>query len=354
MFLGQILVVLAGGAAMGAVAFLAAPPIFRDHVRRAVGPVSDIVAHHLDEALTETLTIALTIGIGAAILTAAAVSWLLATRIARPIEDLSTTAEQLAAGDLHARATIPATDDELADLTTSFNAMAASLEYTEQTRRQLLSDLAHELRTPLATVEGYHEALRDGVVEADPATLAILADATDRLRRLIDDIAVVSRAEEGRLDLRMQTLDLRDLAQSAVDAARPTADAARVTFTCELLPDPVRVQGDPDRLAQALANLLANAIQHTPAGGRVTVSVRIDRRHAILEVTDTGAGIAAEHLPHLFQRFYRADPARRRSAGSGIGLTISRAIVTHHGGRLTAHSPGPDRGSTFTIQLPRA
>jgi two-component system, OmpR family, sensor histidine kinase BaeS len=164
----------------------------------------------------------------------------------------------------------------------------------------------------------------------------------------------VSRAEEGRLDLRMQPLDLRDLAQASVDAALPTADAAQVQLDCQTGAEPVRVEGDPDRLGQALANLLANAIQHTPAGGRVTVAVGTDHDHAVLDVTDTGAGIDPEHLPHLFQRFYRADPARSRSAGSGIGLTISRAIVAHHGGRLTANSPGPGEGATFTIQLPRS
>lgn len=354
MFLAQVLVVLAGGATLGAVAFVSAPPIFRDHVRRAVGPVSDVVAHHLDQALTETLMIALTIGIGASVVAAAGVSWLLAARIVRPIEDLSATAGQLAAGDLHARAGAPVADDELADLTAVFNAMATSLEETEQTRRQLLADLAHELRTPLATLEGYHEGLRDGVVHADPATLDVLADATDRLQRLIDDIALVSRAEEGRLDLRMQRLDLRDVAEAAVDAARPAADRSEVQLVCEAGVDPVQVEGDPDRLGQSLANLITNAIQHTPADGRVMVAVRVDHDHAVLDVADTGAGISADHLPHLFQRFYRADPARSRSAGSGIGLSISRAIVAHHGGRLTADSPGPGRGATFTIRLPIA
>lgn len=352
LFVGQLLVIVAGAATLGLVAFLVAPPIFQDHVRRAVGPVSDVVAGHLDAALSETLLLALTIGIGAAAAAAGAVSWLLATRIARPIEELSDTAGALAAGRLGARATPPVTDDELTDLTNAFNAMADALEHTEHTRRRLLADLAHELRTPLATIEGYHEGLADGVIDPDPATVDVLADATGRLRRLVEDVSLVSLAEEGRLPLDRRNLDLRDVAIHAVDAARPAAAYADVTLRQHLPDAPVTVDADPDRLAQVMANLLTNAIEHTPDGGAITVGVTSDARHAVVAVTDTGAGISPEHLPHIFQRFYRADPARRRARGSGIGLTVSRAIIQEHDGNLTATSPGEGSGTTFTLELP--
>ena len=352
LFIGQLLVILAGAATLGVVAFLVAPPIFHDHVQRAVGPVSDVVAGHLDAALSETLLLALTIGIVAAAATAAAVSWLLATRIAQPIEGLSDTADALAAGHLGARATPPVADDELTDLTAAFNAMADALQHTEQTRRRLLADLAHELRTPLATVEAYHEGLADGVIDPDPATVDVLADATSRLRRLVEDVSLVSRAEEGRLHLDLHPVDLRDLAINAIDAARATAATAGITLLHDLPDTPVTIDVDPDRLAQVLANLLANAIEHTPDRGTITVAVTSGDHRTVIEVTDTGAGISPHHLPHIFQRFYRADPARGRTRGSGIGLTISRAIIQGHGGDLTATSPGQGRGTTFSIALP--
>ena len=352
LFVGQLLVILAGAATLGVVAFLVAPPIFHDHVNRAVGPVSDVIASHLDAALSETLLLALAIGIGAAAAAAGAVSWLLATRIASPVEELSDVADALAAGHFDARATPPVADDELADLTGTFNAMADALEHTEQTRRRLLADLAHELRTPLATIEAYHEGLADGVVDPDVATVDVLAEATSRLRRLVEDVSLVSQAEEGRLPLDRRRLDLRDLVTNAIDAARPAADTAGVTLRHHLPAIPVTVDADPDRLAQVLANLLTNAIEHTPAHGTITVTVATEDHRAKVEVTDTGAGISPEHLPHVFQRFYRADPARSRPRGSGIGLTISRAIVQGHDGDLTATSPGEGGGTTFTLELP--
>lgn len=352
LFVGQLLVVLAGTATLGLVAFLVAPPIFRDHVRRAVGPVSDVVAGHLDTALTETLGLALVIGIAASVAAAAGVSWLLATRIARPVEELSRAADRLASGHLDARAGQPVTADELADLTRAFNGMAEALQHTDRSRRRLLADLAHELRTPLATVEAYHEGLADGVVALDSDTIAVLHDATGRLRRLVDDVAVVSQAEEGRLPLDLRPLDLRELATQAVQSARPAAEEAGLTLHLDLPEAPVVGEVDRDRLGQVLGNLLGNAIEHTPTGGTINVTLAVDGNRSEITVTDTGAGISPDHLPHVFERFYRADPARRRAGGSGIGLTISRALVAGHGGELTATSDGPRRGATFTVRLP--
>lgn len=352
LYAGQLLVILAGAATLGGVAFLVAPPIFRDHVRRAVGPVSDVVAGHLDVALGETLVVALAIGISAAAAAAGAVSWLLATRIARPIEALSDTADALAAGDLGARATARTADDELTDLTGAFNAMADALEHTEHTRRRLLADLAHELRTPLATIEAYHEGLADGVIDPDQASIEVLADATSRLRRLVEDVSLVSQVAEGRLPLDRHPRDLRELVANAVDVARTEAAAAGVALEHRVPDAAVMVDVDADRLAQVLANLLTNAVEHTPAGGAITVTVTGDDRLAAVEVTDDGAGIGPEHLPHVFERFYRADPSRRRTRGSGVGLTISRAIVREHDGSLSATSPGEGLGTTFRIELP--
>lgn len=352
LFVGQLLVILVGAATLGVVAFLVAPPIFHDHIRRAVGPVSDVVAHHLDRALSETLTLALILGILAATAAATAVSWLLATRIARPVEQLSRAAGALADGRLDERAPRPAGDDELADLTDAFNEMADALEHTEDTRRRLLSDLAHELRTPLATIEAYHEGLADGVVEVDEATLTVLEEATGRLQRLVEDLSLVSRAEEGQLALELSALDVGALVRAIVDAVAPDAHERKVELQQRLPDRPLMVDGDRDRLTQVLTNLLRNALEHTPAGGSVTVAAEPSEGQVHIEVRDTGAGIAPEHLPQVFERFFRADPARHHVAGSGIGLTISRAIVHGHGGTINAHSDGAGQGATFTVRLP--
>lgn len=353
LFVGQLLVILIGAATLGVVAFLVAPPIFNDHIRRAIGPVSDVVAHHLDQALSETLLLALILGIVAAAVAATATSWLLASRIARPVEQLSRTADALATGRLSERAPRPPAADELADLTDAFNGMAAALEHTEATRRRLLADLAHELRTPLATIEAYHEGLADGVVDVDASTIAVLGEATDRVQRLVEDLSLVSRAEEGQLALDVEPLDLAEVVRAATDAVAPTASRSDITVSVRTHPGPLEVAGDRNRLTQVLANLLTNALEHSRAGSTVTVSSAVARDTVSIEVSDTGVGIEPAHLPHVFERFFRADPARRHVAGSGIGLTISRAIVHGHGGSLIAHSDGPGRGATFTMRLPR-
>lgn len=347
------LVIAAGAVTLAVVALLVSPPLFHRHVGGALGPVSDAVGRHLDQALSTALLLSLGIGTGAAVVAAFAVSWVLSSRLARPIEDLSDTADQLAGGDLSARAALPPVDDELADLTVAFNDMAAALEHTEDTRRRLLSDLAHELRTPLSTIEGYLEGLTDGVVEPTSQTWATLQDAAGRLRRLVDDVALVSRAEEGQLSLDPRPADVAKLVDAAVSAAHDAYARAGVTLHVDVKPGLEPVEVDADRAHQVLANLLDNARRHTPAGGQVTVAVRTDGDVVLIIVRDTGDGIAPDQMPHVFERFYRGDVSRRSGTGSGIGLTIARVIARAHGGDLTATSPGPGQGSRFVWQILR-
>lgn len=342
------LVIAAGSVTLAVVALLVSPPVFHRHITRALGPVTQAVRLHLDQALSTTLLLALGIGTGVAVIAALAVSWVLSSRLARPIEDLSDTADRIAGGDLTARAHAPPADDELADLTAAFNHMATSLEQTEVTRRRLLSDLAHELRTPLSTIEGYLEGLADGVVAPDGPTWVTLRQATTRLRRLVDDVALVSRAEEGRLELDRRQTDLRALVDSAVAAVTDAYDRAGLTLTVVVEPGLGTVQLDPDRAHQVLANLLDNARRHTPTGGQVTVTARDDGDAAVVTVEDDGDGMEPGQLAHVFERFYRGDASRKAVTGSGIGLTIARAIARAHGGDLTASSPGPGLGSCFT------
>lgn len=348
------LVIAAGAVTLTVVALLVSPPLFHRHVGRVLGPVSPAVGRHLDQALSSALLLSLGVGVGAAVLTALGVSWVLSSRLARPIEDLSDTAAHLAGGNLSARAAPPPADDELADLTATFNDMAAALERTEETRHQLLSDLAHELRTPLSTIEGYVEGLTDGVVEPTEKTWATLQDAAGRLRRLVDDIALVSCAEEGQLDLHRRPTEAARLVAAAVEAVQDAYDHAGIALRTDIASGLPPVQVDPDRAHQVLANLLDNARRHTPAGGRVTVRVTAAGSVVVIAVEDTGEGIVPEHLPHVFERFFRGDASRRSGTGSGIGLTIARAIARAHGGDLTAASPGRGQGATLTWQVPAA
>lgn len=342
------LVIAAGAVTLGVVSFIVGPPLFRRHVARALGPVTDTVGQHLDQALSSALFLSLGLGTAAAVAGALAVSWILSSRLARPIDELADAAERLASGDLSARAVVPPTDDELADLTKTFNGMAASLEHIEDTRRQLLSDLAHELRTPLSTVEGYHEGLADGVVPPDEPTWETLRDATTRMRRLIDDVALVSRAEEGQLGLAPEPVRVSSLIERATRSAREEYDRKGVVLETPAIDRDPEVVVDRDRATQILTNLLDNAHKHTAPGGHVRVTATSQGGRVAVTVRDDGEGIDAAHLPHVFERFYRGDAARRSGSGSGIGLTIARALARAHGGDLTAASDGPGAGATFT------
>lgn len=354
LLLAQLLVIVAGSATLALVALAVAPGIFHDHVQRSDGVIPDDVARHVDEAFGAAVLIALAIAIGAAVLAALAVSIFLSFRMARPIRALAEAAERIAKGAYAAR--VPATgSDEIGALGSAFNEMATALESAEQKRRELLTDVAHELRTPLATVEGYLEGLADGVVPADRETWSLLQAETGRLRRLVDDLTKVSRAEERQLDLHRAPNKPGLLVAAAVQAAAPVYAAKGVALETKLDRRLPHVDVDPDRIAEVLANVLDNALRHTPTGGRVEVAAAGRGERVELVVADTGEGIAPEHLERVFERFFRADPARTRTAGgSGIGLAIVRALVEAHGGRVHAKSEGLGLGTRFVITLPAA
>jgi signal transduction histidine kinase len=232
--------------------------------------------------------------------------------------------------------------------------MAQALESTERRRQALLADLAHELRTPLATLEGYVEGLADGVVVADQDAWGVLQAELGRLRRLVEDLETVSRAEERQLDLHLDPVDPGALVTRAVQAAQPAYQAKGVTLTAGVDRSLPLVSADPERLGEVLDNLLGNALRHTPEGGQVEITATQRGNEVELSVRDTGEGIPPELLDQVFQRFFRVDPARTRNdgSGSGLGLTISRAIVQAHGGRLWAESNGLGHGARFLVRLP--
>jgi two-component system sensor histidine kinase BaeS len=348
----QLLVVLAGAGTLLALALSLGPGIFRRHVRDALGYVPPDVARHLDMAFRDATLLSLGIAIGAAVATALVLSWIVSVRIVRPVRALAGAAQHIARGAHGARVPQRGTD-ELAQLARAFNEMAASLARAEDTRRQLLADVAHELRTPLATVESYLEALADGVLPADSENWGAIRAETRRLGRLVNDLQQVSRAEAHQLDMHPSPTPPATFLEDAARAARPAYAAKGVTLDVELTRRLWAVEVDPERIAEVLANLLANALRHTPRGGRVTVCASQDDDLLEIAIADTGEGIPAEHLERVFERFYRVDPARSRTTGgTGIGLAIVRAIVEAHGGTIAASSQGAGQGATFTLRLP--
>ena len=206
------------------------------------------------------------------------------------------------------------------------------------------------MRTPLTTITGYVEGFDDGLFTKNEM-VATVSDEIARLHRLAGDLAAVSRAEEGTLLLDLQPEDLSDIVQTVTNRLRPQFDAKSVTLSIDT-PGPVDIDADRQRLTQAVSNLLGNALAYTPGGGSVRVSVEVQTDLARIVITDTGQGLAADDVDRVFERFYRAEP-RAHSTGTGIGLTIARAVARGHHGDLTASSPGLGRGATFILALPR-
>ncbi|MEV6612641.1 HAMP domain-containing sensor histidine kinase [Streptomyces sp. NPDC051051] len=279
-----------------------------------------------------------------------AVTAVVATRLVRPLRALTEAAQQ--PPELHARVPVT-TRDETGILAEAFNDLAERRERLETQRKALVSDVAHELRSPLTNIRGWLEVTRDGLVEPDAGLLAALHEEALVLQRVIDDLRDLADADAGTLRLHREPVPADELLAQVAAAHRVAADTAGVTLRTGTDGGPW-LDADPVRLRQALGNLVTNAVRHTPAGGTVTLSARADGAQVLLEVTDTGTGIAPEDLPHVFERFWRAEKSRsRRTGGSGLGLPIVRHLTAAHGGTARAAST-PGAGSVFTLRLPAA
>jgi two-component system sensor histidine kinase BaeS len=287
---------------------------------------------------------------GVALAAALLVSGYVARRLTRPLLALTLAARRFAAGDRSARAGAGG-PGELGELAAAFDNMADEVVRAEQVRRTLAADVAHELRTPLAALQAGLEELRDGLRPPDAERLGALHDQALRLGRTVADLAELSAAESAALSLHPTRTDLAAVARTALAAYRPRLDAADLRVKAELT-DPVPIHADPDRLHQAVTNLLANAARYCRPDDWVTVRAYPSDGIAVLEVADTGPGIPADELPHVFDRLWRGRRARS-VAGSGIGLAVVRELVTAHGGTVAATSPG-GAGTTITIRLPGA
>jgi signal transduction histidine kinase len=289
----------------------------------------------------------------AALVVALIVSLFISRGIATPLKVMMIASRRVSDGHYSER--IPAgSSDEIGQLAVSFNSMAEKLEQVEAMRRRLIGDVAHELRTPLTAIKGSMEGLVDGILPASRQTFEQVAAETERLSRLVDDLQELSRVESGAMVLHLEPVSLPELFQTAQKRLAPAYAAKRVSMTIDLAARLPAVRVDADRILQVLTNLLNNALQYTPAGGRVHLSAEQRGRELYICVADTGIGIPPEHLPHIFDRFYRVDKSRSRQAGggSGIGLTICKRLIEAHAGRIWAESAGEGLGSTFTFTLP--
>jgi signal transduction histidine kinase len=326
---------------------LIAYPLAAGHITEYTRQAGTVLPDHLLESLRSSLLWA---GL-AAVVVAAGFALALARSITRPVQRMVAATRRIAAGDYRERVAV-ASQDELGQLAVALNEMAAGLEQVEGLRRELVANVAHELRTPLAGLEGYLEGLADGVFEPTPETISRMRAETARLRRLVEDLTALSHLESGQWRMERHLVHLAPVVETVVEALQPQFARKDVRLDVTVIDGLPPVQGDADRLGQVLTNLLANALRFTPPGGRVTVEAWDERDSVCLAVSDTGIGISAKDLPHIFERFYRADHARAQATGgSGIGLAIVKVIVEAHGGAIAVQS-APGQGSRFAVRLP--
>ncbi|NYI40309.1 sensor histidine kinase [Demequina lutea] len=352
LIIGFAIVIALGGLTAFLVAEAVGPSTFDAHLARAgLSPTSEAV-QHARAAFVAASGKSLLLGLAAASVASLGVSIFAARRVGRSLRAFSDAASRVARGEEAALSPTLNAGAEFDSLADDFRRMAAQLAQAERLRKRLISDVAHELRTPVATLAAYLEGIEDGVRPLDGATLEVLRSSTARLVRLVTDLAEVTSAEAGASSLRAETIRVGVLAAAAIAAAAPAFDAKGVSLDAEGASE-VQVRADPDRFGQILGNLLDNALRHTAAGGRVTVRWAPAGATVRIVVVDSGEGIGAEHIGHIFDRFYRVDAARdRERGGSGVGLAVVKGLVEAHGGRVTVESDGMGAGSAFTIVMP--
>ncbi|GAT07405.1 HAMP domain-containing protein [Mycolicibacterium novocastrense] len=352
LLLAQTLVLAAGAVVTWGIAAVVGPQLFKKHMHDAV-PAGSFLETHADHAYRGATAVAVGGALAISVLMALAVSWYVSRRLQRSVTEVAAAATAVAHGRYDIRVSPTRLDEDFDTLVDSFNQMAARLQTVDATRRQLFSDLAHEIRTPASVLDAYVDALEDGVRSLTPQTTAMLRDQTRRLVRFSEDTAALAQAEESAFSMAFSWIDVPQLIDAAVTAAQERYRSKHVDLVATLPANLPPLWGDPQRLSQVLGNLLDNALRHTPPGGRVEIRAAADGTVFTLSVVDSGEGIPAEHLPHVFERFYRADLARDRGyGGGGIGLAIVKALVEAHNGRVAAASDGIGKGTAFTVTLP--
>jgi signal transduction histidine kinase len=357
LFISYLVVIMVGIVTLALASESVIPTAFDRHMagmQRMMGdqmgmePMADDLFTNFRTAFSE----ALFWGTILATISAVMVSIFVARRVVTPVRFMMRASRHIADG--HYTERVPETgSDELGQLARSFNQMAAALEDTETMRRELIGNVAHELRTPLTNIKGYMEGLIDGVLPPEPETYQLVHLEADRLQRVVNDLQELSRVEAGVFELNFSRVPVAILIEQTAARLRPQFEEKQVELRLNLGPDLPPVQIDEDRISQVLLNLVGNALQYTPGGGQVTIAVKPHDHEIHINIQDSGIGIPAEHLPHIFDRFYRVDKSRSRvGGGSGIGLTIARHLVEAHRGQIWASSDGLQQGSTFGFSLP--
>ncbi len=315
------------------------------------GPGSGAAAHAA-QIQQDTTTTLIFIAVGAAI-GASVIGFLIAGRMARPLTRLAAASRSVATGNLSQRSGLADRADEFGEVGRSFDEMASELQRSDEERRRFIQDAVHELRTPLTVIDGTAGALEEGIFAPEPRHLRTIRDQTQVLSRIVDDLRTISLAEAGQLELACERLEVGELLTATAAAFEARARAESIALDVHSEPGPT-IDADERRIRQALAALTDNALRHTPAGGRVRLVAGRTGTIVRLSVEDTGTGIAAEDLGHVFDRFYQADPSRdRRTGTSGLGLSIVRALVEAHGGRVGAEN-GAEGGARVWMELPSA
>lgn len=310
-------------------------------------PDLEKIGMDFSKSVNRSLLLAILVGGGLALV----VTMLLSRSILRPVEAMTEAVRRMGSGDLSQRMDIQA-NGEVGELARAFNAMADNLERLELLRRTMVTDVAHELRTPLSNVRGYLEAIQDEMVRPTREVIDSLYEETMLLNRLVNDLQELSLADAGKLQMKIETLYLRQIIQRAAGLAQQPALQKKLTLRTELPPVLPPVYADPERLGQILHNLFDNAIYYTPEGGEILVTAKSQGEFVEIQVQDTGSGIAAEHLPYIFERFYRADQSRSRATGgAGLGLAIVKQLVEAQGGTVSASSK-IGQGTTICFSLP--
>jgi len=290
-----------------------------------------------------------------AMIAALALSFLFTKSVVAPVVGMSHATQRIADGHYDERLPVNG-KDELAQLAMRFNQMAEKLDQVEAMRRRLIGDVSHELRTPLTAIKGSMEGLMDGVLPANDETFGQIHAEADRLNRLVDDLQELSRVESRAYQLIIRPVEISSIVRTVTKRLAPQAESKRISLDFELAPDLPPVLADEDRAIQVLTNLTGNALQYTPEGGKVSITAKQLNDEVQVSVRDTGIGIPAEHIPRIFDRFYRVEKSRSRQAGggSGIGLTIARSLVEAQGGRIWVKPAGEGEGSEFIFTLPIA
>ncbi len=305
----------------------------------------------LEEAYLDRVTRMLWWATGGAIVLALLLSLLFARTLSRPLREIAAAIRSFSHGDPVYQVPVRSRD-EVGEVAAAFNQMSADLARANQLRRQMIADIAHELRTPLSVVVGYLASMQEGLLKPSPERFRVMHDEAQHLQRLVEDLRLLSLADAGELRLNRQWVAPGELVSLAAAAFGHQAEQQRLTLDVQSDPDVPLLHADPDRVLQVLSNLLSNALRHTPEGGQISLSARQQDGEICLAVADTGPGIAPEHLPHIFERFYRVDAARHQEqAESGLGLAIAKSLVEAHGGRITATSV-LGKGTTVTLTFP--